>query len=88
MTNAAHFVAADLGASNGRVMVGAWDGLAFSVEELHRFSNGGVRVGDGLYWNILGIWSQIQLGLEKYHARYPQTPQGIAVDAWGVDFGL
>ncbi len=88
MTLKAHFVAVDLGASNGRVMVGTWDGGTFSVEELHRFANGGVRVADGLYWNILGIWSQIQLGLEKYHARYPQTPQGIAVDAWGVDFGL
>jgi rhamnulokinase len=88
MTDAAHFVAADLGASNGRVMVGSWDGRAFSIDELHRFANGGVRVGDGLYWNILGIWSQILAGLEKYHAVHQQSPEGIAVDAWGVDFAL
>ncbi|HEY0308106.1 MAG TPA: FGGY-family carbohydrate kinase [Acidobacteriaceae bacterium] len=88
MTQAAHFVAADLGASSGRIMLGQWDGRAFSVEELHRFANGGVLAGDGLYWNILGIWSGIQEGLTKYHACCSQTPQGIAVDAWGVDFGL
>jgi rhamnulokinase len=88
MTQTANFVAADLGASSGRIMLGYWDGRAFSVQELHRFANGGVRVGDGLYWDIVGIWSQIRTGLEKYHAFCAFSPQGIAVDAWGVDFGL
>ena len=88
MTQTANFVAADLGASSGRIMLGQWNGQAFSVQELHRFANGGVRAGDGFYWDILGIWSQIKAGLTKYHSLCPQPPQGIAVDAWGVDFGL
>ncbi|MGA2890726.1 MAG: FGGY-family carbohydrate kinase [Terracidiphilus sp.] len=88
MTQTANFIAADLGASSGRIMLGRWDGRTFSVEQLHRFTNGGVRAGDGLYWDILGIWSQIRAGLAKYHVLCPQPPQGIAVDAWGVDFGL
>ncbi len=88
MTQTANFVAADLGASSGRIMLGQWNGQAFSVRELHRFSNGGVRAGDGFYWDILGIWSQIKAGLAMYHSICPQPPQGIAVDAWGVDFGL
>jgi len=46
------------------------------------------RAAGSLYWDILGIWSQIQAGLRKYTATCSQTPQGIAVDAWGVDFGL
>jgi rhamnulokinase len=84
----AHFLAADLGASSGRIMLGEWNGRTFGVRELHRFGNGGVRAAGSLYWDILGIWSQIQSGLRKYHATYAQTPEGIAVDAWGVDFGL
>ena len=88
MKKTAHFVAADLGASSGRIMLGQWDGRAFSVRELHRFANGGVRAGDGHYWDILGIWSHIRAGLEKCHSSCSQPPQGIAVDAWGVDFGL
>jgi rhamnulokinase len=88
MTQTANFIAADLGASNGRIMLGQWDGRTFSAQELHRFSNGGVRVGDGFYWDILNIWSQIKTGLTKYHSLCTQPPQGIAVDAWGVDFGL
>lgn len=84
----ANFVAADLGASSGRIMLGQWDSRTFSIQELHRFANDAVRVGDGLYWDILGIWSHIRAGLAKYHACCPQPPLGIAVDAWGVDFGL
>ncbi len=88
MTQTANFIAADLGASSGRIMLSRWNGKVFSLQELHRFSNGGVRAGDGLYWDILSILSQIKAGLTKYHGLCAQPPQGIAVDAWGVDFGL
>jgi rhamnulokinase len=88
MTQTANFVAADLGASSGRIMLGQWNGQAFSLQELHRFANGGVRAGDGFYWDILNIWSQIKAGLTKYNSSCRQPLQGIAVDAWGVDFGL
>ena len=88
MIHKAKFIAADLGASSGRVMVGQWDGKQFSLEELHRFPNGGVSLDSGLYWDVLGIWSHLQEGLKKYHARYDDSPEGIGIDAWGVDFGL
>ena len=39
MSHTANFVAADLGASSGRLMVGRWDGRSFLLDELHRFSN-------------------------------------------------
>jgi rhamnulokinase len=88
MTQTANFVAADLGASSGRIMLGGWDGRAFSVHELHRFANGAVHEDDGIYWDFEDIWSQIRLGLKKYRSSYQQPLQGIGVDAWGVDFGL
>ena len=82
------FVAVDLGASSGRLMVGRWDGRRFSLEELHRFANGGVSVQGSIDWDVLRIWSEIQSGLMKYRARFGDSPAGIGVDAWGVDFGL
>jgi rhamnulokinase len=88
MSRTAHFIAADLGASSGRIMLGQWDGRAFSIQELHRFANAGVRAAGSLYWDMLGVWSHIQTGLRKYAATSAQTPEGIGVDAWGVDFGL
>ncbi len=88
MSQNAHFIAADLGASSGRIMLGEWNGRVFALRELHRFPNAGVRAAGRLYWDILGIWSQILAGLRRYHTITSQTPQGIAVDGWGVDFGL
>lgn len=88
MIHEAKFVAADLGASSGRVMVGQWDGNRFSLDELYRFPNGGVSTEEGLYWDVLGMWSHLQEGLMKYSARFKESPEGIGVDAWGVDFGL
>ncbi len=88
MIHEPRFIAADLGASSGRVMVGQWDGNRFSLEELHRFPNRGVSLHTGLYWDVLGIWSHLQEGMLKYHARFNDAPAGIGIDAWGVDFGL
>jgi rhamnulokinase len=82
------FVAVDLGASSGRLMVGHWDGRRFSLDELHRFPNGGVNLHGSIYWDALRIWSEIQNGLMKFRARFTDPPAGIAVDAWGVDFAL
>ena len=84
----AHFLSVDLGASSGRVMVAHWDGRRFELEELHRFGNGGIRVGDRLYWDALHIWSEMEAGLSKFSARYQESPAAIGVDAWGVDFAL
>lgn len=88
MQDAMRFVAVDLGASSGRLMVGAWDGQRFALEELHRFPNGGVSVRGGVEWDVLRLWSEIQTGLVKFRAKFGSAPAGIAVDAWGVDFGL
>jgi rhamnulokinase len=82
------FVAVDLGASSGRLMVGHWDGRRFTLDELHRFPNGGVSLHGSIYWDVLRIWSEIQSGLTKYRSRFADSPVGIAVDAWGVDFAL
>jgi rhamnulokinase len=88
MSHTANFLAADLGASSGRLMVGRWNGRSFSLDELHRFSNAGVSLGDSLYWDALGIWSKIEAGLTRYVSRFDDLPQGIGVDAWGVDYAL
>jgi rhamnulokinase len=88
MQDGARFLSVDLGASSGRVMAALWDGCRFELEELHRFANGGVRVGDRLFWDVLHIWSQMQIGFSRFKARYGESPTSVGVDAWGVDFAL
>ncbi len=88
MSHTANFVAADLGASSGRLMVGRWNGNSFLLDELHRFSNTGVSLAGSVYWDALGIWSHLEAGLHRYRSRFDDPPLGIGVDAWGVDYAL
>lgn len=65
-----------------------WNGSVFSLNEVHRFPNSGVRLGPDLHWDVLRIWSEIQNGLKKIKDLSGQLPAGIGVDAWGVDYCL
>ena len=88
MQTAASFIGVDLGASSGRVIAGHWDGHRFQLEELHRFQNAGVCVGDRTYWDALNIWGQMLQGFSRFGASHYRSPASIGVDAWGIDFGL
>ena len=79
-------LAADLGASSGRVMLGGFDGEKLNVKELHRFSNDPVFLGKTMYWDFLRLFREIGQGLLKSRVCGPVS--GISVDTWGVDFGL
>jgi rhamnulokinase len=82
--SAKHVIAVDLGAGSGRVMDIAFDGERFIQTELHRFKSPPVQVRGSFYWDVLGIWREIQDGLAQ---RHPDTAS-IGVDTWGVDFAL
>lgn len=86
--NTANFLAVDLGASSGRVLLGRWDGARFDVQELHRFDNGPVDVLGSLHWDVLRLWGEIKQGLQRYAARFDAPLASIGVDTWAVDFGL
>jgi rhamnulokinase len=88
MATTANFLAVDLGASGGRVLLGRWDGARFALQELHRFPNGGVAVLGHLHWDVLHLWQEIQTGFARYAAQEGTPPAGIGVDSWAVDFGL
>ena len=82
----AGYLAVDLGAESGRVVLGRFDGGRVSLEEVHRFANTPVRLPDGLHWNVLRILSEIKDGLAK--AVREEEIEGVGIDSWGVDFGL
>lgn len=79
----ADFLAVDLGASSGRVVLGSWDAGRIALRELRRFPNGAVPVRGGLYWDVLRLWDEIRAGLSG-----AGPLAGIGVDSWGVDFAL
>jgi sugar (pentulose or hexulose) kinase len=49
------FLAVDLGASNGRVVAGMFDGNVLKVRELHRFPNMPVTIQGRLYWRVFEL---------------------------------
>src|SRR5512142_3136391 len=81
------YLAIDLGAESGRAILGAFDGERLTLSELHRFGNGPVRLPDGLHWDVLHLWSEIQASLTRT-AHCDQPPASIGLDTWGVDFAL
>jgi len=80
------FAAVDLGASSGRVMLGRVGPDHLELTEVHRFRNGGVRLPDGLYWDVLGLYTDVLTGLRA--AAREEHLAGLAVDSWAVDYGL
>ncbi len=87
-SNGAVHLAIDLGASGGRVLAGRVQDRRIELDELHRFSNGGVQLGKRLVWNLLGQWEQVVQGLSNGAARYGSDVQSVGADTWGVDYVL
>ncbi|MCX8024320.1 MAG: rhamnulokinase, partial [Thermanaerothrix sp.] len=82
-----YYLAVDLGAESGRVMLANLIDGRLTLEEVHRFSNGPVRLPGGLYWDVLRLWSEIKTGIALSVKRGIQI-DSIGVDTWGVDFAL
>jgi rhamnulokinase len=82
-----YYLAIDLGAESGRGLLGRFDGEILTLEELHRFPNGPVRMGETLFWDLPRLWDEVKMALRQAAAACP-TLDGVGVDTWGVDFGL
>ena len=80
----ATMAAVDLGAQSGRVAVGRFDGEHLTVVETYRFLNEPTRSAGRLRWNITGLFQDALNGLRAVEERV----DSVAVDSWGVDFGL
>jgi rhamnulokinase len=77
-------IAIDLGASNGRVIVG--DLKECTV--VHRFITHNESILGELHWNLIGLFSEIKIGLKKAFSLYGEEIGSIGIDTWGVDYGL
>jgi len=80
-------VAVDLGAQSGRVALGSFDGALLSVDEIHRFPNIPVRVRGTLTWDVLRLYAGVLEGLSAVGSNGGHV-DSVAVDSWGIDFGL
>jgi rhamnulokinase len=82
------YLAIDLGAESGRVVAGLWNGKSLRLEELHRFPNGPVNLGDSLRWDVVRLWAEIKNGLAVAAKKHGKSVVSVGTDTWGVDFVL
>jgi rhamnulokinase len=80
-------LAVDLGAESGRAVLGTLDGGRLSISEGHRFPNEPLRLFGHLHWNLYGLFEEVKKAM-RLAGSEGLGPESLAVDTWGVDFGL
>ncbi len=91
MTESHHFIAVDLGAQSGRVVLGTFTQGGLDIDEVHRFPNEPVTIAGILCWDTDELFEQTLAGIARAIGQVVARGgrvKGISVDSWGVDYGL
>lgn len=83
-----HLLAFDLGASNGRAILGTFDGDRIEMQELHRFENNYIEMNGVFYWDLPYLFNQMKQGLLAFQRLGIGELDCMGIDTWGVDYGL
>ena len=67
-------------------MLGRVSGERIAIQEVRRFANTPIHRADGWHWDMAGLFEEVLAGLRDAAAQ--TNLDGIAVDTWGVDYGL
>src|SRR3990172_2766050 len=82
-----HYIACDLGAESGRVILGSLGDGKLAIEEVHRFENGPIRISGSLRWDVSRLFNELKTGLRAI-ARRGISTASVSCDSWGVDYVL
>jgi rhamnulokinase len=86
------YLAFDLGAESGRGILAEFDGDKIKLDDGKRFSTAGSITEanrDGVHrWDISRIAAEMAEVLQASEAESAKPLAGVAIDTWGVDFGL
>ncbi len=88
MNKTRNFIAFDLGASNGRAILGQFDGERITMRELHRFENHYIEMNGIYYWDTPYLYEQLKQGLLAFKQGGYGDLDSFGIDTWGVDYGL
>jgi rhamnulokinase len=81
------YVACDLGAEIGRVMLGTLHKDKLTVSEVRRFENTPLQEKHSLLWNIPQLYQEVLAALREVSA-YEEPVDSISCDSWGEDYML
>ena len=83
-----NLLAFDLGASNGRAILGQLENGKLTMRELHRFENNYVEMNGVYYWDLPYLFNQLKQGLLAFKQANVGDLDCFGIDTWGVDYGL
>ena len=83
-----NLLAFDLGASNGRAILGQFDGEKITMTALPRFENNYVEMNAVFYWDTPYLYNQLKKGLQAFKKGGYGDLDAFGIDTWGVDYGL
>lgn len=81
------YLAFDLGASSGKMMLGNLRNGMLDIKLVHRFSNRQIQMNHALFWDIINIYSNLKTGLQKALIESDDS-LCIGIDSFCNDFGL
>jgi len=79
-------IAADWGASGGKMAKGSFDGERVQVDDFYDFPNQPMELNQNLYWDLFSLYNHILEGMIYYGRNHEVASVGI--DAWGASYGL
>lgn len=88
MISQLELAAFDLGASEGKVILGKFDGKRIKLSEIHRFPNNPIQLRNRIYWDFLYLFQEVKKGLSKAINNTNGNLVSIGLDSWGVDYAL
>ena len=80
-------IAADIGASGGKMAAAVFDGRQMHINEYWDFPNRPADIGTALYWDAFGLYHSVLDGLALFRGKYGQADT-FAIDTWGASYGL
>ena len=79
-------IAADLGASGGKMAKGYFDGDHVEIGDYFDFPNQPLSLNGNLYWDLFALYNSILKGLDFYSGE--QGAATIGIDTWGASYGF
>lgn len=79
-------IAADLGASGGKMAKGYFDGERLEIGDYFDFPNQPLSLNGNMYWDLFALYNSLLKGVE-YYARGEEAAS-VGIDTWGASYGF
>ena len=83
-----NILAFDLGASGGKLFLADVGNGKASIQNIHRFDNVSYQINGSLYWDIINIYKEMNIGIKKAIELTDDHIDSFAIDSFSNDFAF